>query len=187
MRYRRDCLRCLNLLSKNQGVFALFFLLIFLFPHKGYSQADRNLYNRGIQAAREGRTEAAFLHFNRLLNDFPDSEYMPQALFATGEYYFSIGDYYDARRNFDKLVNNYPEARLYAIAYLIKMAEEEGRKNEAGKLKEGLIGWQQVSLLFRDFKEHSYTSPLNRNYQALNFIDKIEIYIDGGLFAKISF
>lgn len=179
----------LKSLIRKSRVLCFVFLLIFLFPHKGYPQADRNLYNRGIQAAREGKADSAFLHFNRLLNNFPGSEYTRQALFGTGEYYFSIGDYYDAKRTFDKLVDNYPEseARLYAIAYLIKIAEKEGKENETGKLKERLIGSQQVSLLFRDFKELSYISPLSRNYKALNFIDKIEIYIDGELFAKISF
>lgn len=175
--------------AKKLKIFIFLASLIFLFQHTGNSQEDRNLYYRGIQAARKGEIDSAFMAFYRLLNDFPDSKFHQQALFGAGEYYFSIGDYYDASRMFNQFVKNYSEAeaRLYAIAYLIKMAEKEGKENELEKLRKGLIGSQQVSLLFRDFKEHNYTSALNKNYKALNFIDKIEIYIDGELFTKISY
>ncbi len=147
------------------------------------------MYYQGIQAARKGKVDSAFLSFYRLINNFPDSEYLEQTLFGTGEYYYSIGDHSDAKRAFSQLIDNYPNsnARLFAIAYLLKIAEKGGKESELESLKEELIGSQQVSLLFRDFKERSYTSPFNKNYKALNFIDKIEIYIDDELFAKISF
>jgi outer membrane protein assembly factor BamD (BamD/ComL family) len=179
----------INSLIQKLRFFVLLFLFIFLFQYKGYAQEDRNLYYQGLRDARKGKVDSAFLTFHRLLNNFPDSEYRQHALFGAGEYYFWIDDYYDAKRMFNRFVNNYPEseARLYAIAYLIKMAEKEEKESELEKLKQELIGSQQVSLLFREFKEHTYTSPLNKNHKALNFIDKIEIYIDDEIFAKISF
>lgn len=169
--------------------FSLLVLLLLLLQSKGYSQGDKNLYYQGIKAAREGEIDFAFIHFNKLLSDFPESKYREHALFGTGEYYFSNSLYGDAIRTLNKFINNYPEseARPFAIAYLLKLAQRKNQEDIVEKLKKELISFQQSSLLFRDFKELKYLSPLYKNYRALNFIDKIEIYIDDELFAKISF
>lgn len=172
--------------------FKLFFLtvlLIFLFPHQGYPQEDRNLYTQGVKAAQRGELEFAFINFHLLLNNFPESKYRRECLFGTGEYYFSIADYRDAARVFSQFINDYPksEAKPFAIAYLLNIAKKEGEEDLVEELKKELIGLEQLSLLFRDFKELQYVSALCKNYKALNFIDKIEIYIDDELFAEASF
>ena len=170
-------------------ILALIALLLLLSQSKGYSQEDKRLYYKGDQAARKGEIDFAFIHFNALLDGFPESEYRQQALFATGEYYFLNGLYSDAIRAFNKFIENDPEseAKPFAIVYLLKLAQRRGEEDTAERLKKELIGSQQLSLLFRDFKEFKYLSPLYKNYKALNFIDKIEIYIDNELFSKISF
>lgn len=170
----------------------ILFLLIFsffLFPHVAYSQEDKDLYNQGVQAARQGKVDFAFMYFYRLLNDFPVSRYIDQAIFAVGEYYFSIGNKPDAIQVFNRLINNFPEseARPFAIAYLLNLVEKQGNGVVAEKLKKELIASKQLSLLFKEFEERKYTSPLNKNYRFLHFIDKVEIYIDDQLLAKVSF
>lgn len=169
----------------------LFFLILLtlLFQHKVYAQEDKNLYYKGLKAAGRGETDFAFMNFYKLINDFPESRYLKEALFAAGEYYFSIGVYSEAACMFNQSINNYSESEShpFAIAYLLEIAKKGKQENLAEKLKKGLLGLQQVSLLFRDFKELKYSSPFSKNYQALYFIDKIQIYIDDELFTEIVF
>jgi len=170
-------------------IFFFLVLFIFLIQYNGYSQEDKSLYLQATRAARSGKIDFAFMNFRKLLNEYPESKYRQQALFGTGEYYFSIGDYEDAVQSFNKFINSYPEseAKSFAIAYLLHIAKRKGEETVVEKLEKELIGFQQSSLLFRDFEELQYLSPLYKNYKALNFIDKIEIYIDNEIFAKISF
>ncbi|MFH1678410.1 MAG: tetratricopeptide repeat protein [Candidatus Omnitrophota bacterium] len=168
--------------------FLLCFLIIFS-QHKGYSQDDKSLYNKGVAIAKRGDTDVSFMYFNRLINDFPESKYLKEALFAAGEYRFSIGDYSNSGRMLSQLINNYPQAenKPFAMAYLIKINSAGGKKNEVEKLTKELAGVLQLSLVFRDFKELKYASPLSKNYKALYFINKVQIYIDDKLFAEIPF
>ena len=48
-------------------------LLLFTFQTKAYSQTDKNLFYQGLKAARKGEQDFAFMHFNKILNDFPQS------------------------------------------------------------------------------------------------------------------
>ena len=50
-----------------------------------------------------------------------------------------------------------------------------------------IITEKQVSLVFRDRKEYKYLTPLNHTLKAAIHIDMIEIYVEGELFAKISY
>jgi outer membrane protein assembly factor BamD (BamD/ComL family) len=170
-------------------VILLLTLLIYLFQNRGYTQEGKHLYRQAVEAASKGEKDFAFMSFHMLLNDFPESTYYHQALFAVGEYYFSIGDYDDAFRMFNQLVDDYPdsESKPFALAYLIKLAQKQNKQDAVEKFKKELIGWKQLSLLFRDFKELKYVSPLCKNYKALNFIDEIAIYIENEPFVEISF
>jgi tetratricopeptide (TPR) repeat protein len=170
-------------------IFLLITLVICLFQNKGYSQEGKNLYHQAVEAAARGEKDFAFMSFHMLLNDFPESEYYHQALFAVGEYYFSISNYNDAVQVFNQLIDDYPdsEAKPFALAYLLKIAQRQNKENLIDKFKKELIGWKQLSLLFRDFKELEYVSPLCKNYKVLNFIDKIVICIENETFVEISF
>ena len=87
------------------------------------------------------------------------------------------------------MFEEYPESKSspFVLAYLIKIAQKNGDEETVKKLEKELIASQQVSLLFRDFKELQYVSAMSKKYKALYFIDKIEIYIDNELFAQIPF
>jgi hypothetical protein len=123
------------------------------------------------------------------LENYPDSRNAEEALFATAEYYFLLGDFTDARPGFIKFISEYPDskAKPFALVYLIKIAEKQAQESLAESLRKQIITSQQLVLLFRDFKESQYLSPLYRRHKAVHFIDKIEFYIDGELFAQISY
>lgn len=164
-------------------------LLIFLFPCEGYPQKDKELYDRAVETAGRGDIHFAFMYFRMLLRDFSESKYFKDALFAIGEYYFSIGDYYDAQEAFRKFIKDCPEseARPFALAYLFKIAEKQQREDLTEDLKKRILKLKRLVLLFKDFEEYEYSSPLSKKYKAVYFIDRIEIYIDDGLFTKVSF
>jgi hypothetical protein len=153
-------------------------LLIFLLLMRAapaHAEESGKIYRSGVKAARQG--------------DEGYAEYAAEALFASAEYYFEIGDLADARLLFLRFVNDYPEAqaRPFALAYLAKMARSQSQEDLARSLDKEIVISQQLVLLFREFKEFQYVSALNRKYRAVHFIDRIEFYRDGELFEQISY
>lgn len=49
---------------------------------------------------------------SRLIEYYPESEYIDDALFIMGQDYYWIGDYHKARRKFEELQANYPESEF---------------------------------------------------------------------------
>lgn len=162
-------------------------LLLVPFADNVYSEEGANLYREGYSAARRREMDLAFMSFNALVRDYPESKFFADALFSLGEYYFSVSDYYDANRFFDVFISKYPnsKARPFACAYLIEIAKMRGEKEYIKKLQKEIITFKQIGLLFSDFKKHAYLSGFSKKYKALYFIDRVEIYIDNELFTKI--
>ena len=129
------------------------------------------------------------MHFRKIICAFPESKYRENCLFAMGEYYFSISDYRDAASSFNKFINDYPKAKAkpFALAYLFKIAKREKNEKLQKELKHAIVSMQQLSLLFRDAKEHKYTSPLSKTYKVTYCIDKVEFHINGKLLTQISY
>ena len=169
-------------------VISLYFLaVIIVSSSNAYARQDTRLYFRGINAARKGNLDFAFVKFDRLISLFPESKYSDKALFAVGEYYFLIADYYDAAQRFTQFVEKYPESeiKIFALLYLLEIARRKGNQDEVDRLEREIVTSQQLSLLFRDFKEYTYTSALSITYKAVYFIDKVEFYRDDKLFTEV--
>ncbi|MBM3248850.1 MAG: outer membrane protein assembly factor BamD [Candidatus Omnitrophica bacterium] len=163
-------------------------LTIFLFAIDGYSQ-DKELYNKATKLARDKKIDFAFSYLDMVVNIYPKSRFFENSLFSCGEYYFISGDRYSAKNIFKKFIALLPEskAKPFALAYLLKIAELDKKQDIVDNLQKEIISFKQVSLVFRDFKEYSYLSALNKEYKIVYFIDSVEIYIDGNLFEKIPF
>lgn len=176
-------------IAKSPMKFFFVLLILSLFIREAYPQEDRSLYYQGLRAARAGETEAAFLRFYRITNLFPESKFLENSLFAAGEYYSLVGDSYDAARMFIRFIKDYPEsnARIFALAYLLKIAAKQGQDDTVKSLGKEIVILNRVSLLFRDFKEYEYVSPLYMEYKVIYFIDKVKFYLDGKLFTEISY
>ncbi len=171
----------------------VFFLIIFaismIFSNSGFAESDAYLYNTAKQAVAAGDNDYAFMCFRSLLHYSTKSKYYKAALFSTGEYYYSIGDYRSAEKSFSDFIDCYPkdEALPFAVVYLLKISEQMQISKTAADLRKKVITFKQLSLLFSEFKELSYISPLDLHYKAIYFIDRIEIYINEELFEKIYF
>lgn len=155
----------------------------------GYAEEGGRMYTLAVREARSGNKETAFMYFRSFLANYPDSRYARDALFATGEYYFLISDYADSAQSFTRYLDDYPDSPCvsFALAYLLKIAEKRGEEALAGDLEKKIATLRQMSFLFREFKEYKYRSSLYRKHKAVYYIDRAEFYIDGELFAKISY
>lgn len=175
---------------KNLRIIFITLLIAFLFAASGYCGEEKDFYYRGVRAARAGRIDQAFSYFDIVLRSlYKANRYTEKALFATGEYYFLIGANREAKIAFRQVANDYPESitALLSLGYLFKMAQLEGKQESLESIKKEIIGFKQVSLLFRDSEVFKYLSAMNKKYKAVYYIDKVEIYIDGELFQEIPF
>ena len=164
-------------------------LLVLSFFNIAHAQEGGQIYSMAVREARSGNIDAAFMYFRSLLTNYPDSKYTENALFATGEYYFLIADYADAIPAFTRYLNDYPDSAgiTFTLMYLLKIAEKRGQELLAKNLEKKIVTFRQMSFLFRESKEYKYQSALYRKHRVVYYIDKVEFYIDGELFAKISY
>jgi outer membrane protein assembly factor BamD (BamD/ComL family) len=166
----------------------LFFFFSFFNPAL-YAKEDARIYSRALQAARSGQMDFAFMHYRALAEQYPESKLKPQALFAQGEYYFLSPNIPEAASFFNKFAGLNPaaEGKLFALAYLLKIARLEGNKSLEKDLQKTILTLHPVGLVFSEFKEYEYRSPLNRRHKAVFYIDKVLFYVQGEMFVQISF
>lgn len=159
------------------------------FAGAGFVYSAGDLYSKAIEFSEAGSAHFAFMHFNKLLRNYPESKYRQDALFATGEYYFETRSFHSAQKTFKTYLDEYPDSEetIYILAYLLHIAQRDKDLSLAGDLEKKIIDLQQVSFVFRDSKEMTYRSPLNKKYKAMVRIDKIEFYLEGDLFAQVSY
>jgi tetratricopeptide (TPR) repeat protein len=130
-----------------------------------------------------------YLDYRDLLKDNSNSKYRNAALFASGEYYFMIADYEDARKYFTSYIetNPRPNSKLFALMYLWKISKMKNEDAATQELEKQIMTFEKQSFVFRDFKERTFESPLDRDYKAVFSIDKVAFYVEGGLFEEISY
>lgn len=162
---------------------------ILIMPVAVEAGEDKNIYKMAVKNATHKQYDFAFMRYRTILNKYPQSKYTQQALFATAEYYYRLGHHQKAAEHFRTYLQRYPddEAKLFVLAFLYKFADENGKTQEADEYAKQIIELKQVSLVFRDFKKYSYTSPMHRTYTAVFHIDKIELFDEGGRIAGINY
>lgn len=170
---------------------SLFLLLVLSFmllsAELGYAQGSGFSYSQALKAARKGDDDFAFMYFKECLRKDSKSKFAPKALFAIGEYYFSNRSLAQASKAFAAFVNRYPKSKsaVFAYSYLMVLAKKDQNQSLVQEFKRKIIAFQKLKLLFSDFKEYKYRSPFFNKYKAIYFIDRVEIYINGKLFAEV--
>lgn len=166
----------------------LFLFLFLLFSQTLFAEEDAQVYSRAREAAQSGHMDFAFMYYRSILNDYPDSKFKAQALFAQGEYYFLLPNYHESASLFNKFIslNPDPKEKLFALAYLLKIAQIQGNESLEKDLQKTILTLNPMDLVFRDFKEYNYRSPLDRKHKAVFRIDKIQFYVQGEMFVQIS-
>lgn len=161
---------------------------LLFFPSLGYAGEADALYAKALQAARAGRTDFAFMYYNQLDRDYPNSRYREQVLLAKGEYFYELPAYTQATEIFEKVLAEYRQSpgKLFVLAYLYKIAAAQGKTDAVENFRKEILTFRQVGLVFKETKEYKYPSPFYRNFRAVFYIDKVEFYRGGELFATVS-
>ena len=161
---------------------------LFFVPAPGYAGEADALYAKALQAARAGRVDFAFMYYNQIDREYPNSRYREQVLFAKGEYFYELPAYAQAGETFEKVLEEYPQSpgRLFVLSYLYKIAEAQGKAEAVEGFKKEILIFRQVGLVFKETKEYKYPSPFYRNFQAIFYIDKVEFYRGRELFATVA-
>ena len=164
-------------------------LSVVLFPFYAYAGEDGLLFDRAKRFAKSGDADLAYMNFNKILRDYPHSGHAETVMFAVAEYYFDTLQFKEAEKSFNEFIEKFPnsKAKLFAMAYLLKIAEKQKKETLLKELEKKIINFQKVSLVFRDHKEFAYLSALNHPFKAIFQINTIEFYRQGVLFAKISY
>ena len=150
---------------------------------------SRSLFSRAKKEAQSGAVDFAYMHYRAALRDDPNSQYRHQLLFANGEYLYWNSDYDQAKTLFNEYTKetNGFEGKLFALAYLFKIAEKEKQSDLIQDIKNKIVALHKHSFIFRDSKTYAYQSPLYHKLKAVYYIDRIEFYVDKELLAKITY
>jgi tol-pal system protein YbgF len=81
--------------------------------------ADRS-YNDAYRDFTTGRTDLAYNEFQQFLTYFPNTEYAAKAQYYIGEIEFNRNNFPSAIKNFDLVLEHYPENPKTADAHLMK-------------------------------------------------------------------
>jgi tol-pal system protein YbgF len=87
-------------------------------PPAGMS-ADRS-YTDAVRDLQTGKTDLARSEFAQYLTYFPNTELAPKAQYYLGEIDYNRGDFTNAVKNFDLVLEHYPENPKTADAHLMK-------------------------------------------------------------------
>ena len=168
-------------------IFVLVLLLSLASP--AISGEDSSLFSKGRKFARTSQQEFAYMQFRDIIYNFPNSAHREEALFATGEYYAAIPDHLETQRIFTQFLTEYPDSKskIFALAFLYKIAEADQDEETMEKLKTEIIAIQRVGFVFRNSKELKYLSPCNNHYRAVIQIDKILIEKEGEALVELSY
>ncbi|MBI5526739.1 MAG: tetratricopeptide repeat protein [Deltaproteobacteria bacterium] len=98
---------------------AMEYYKVILDKYKNYPRVDEVLFYYGYNLMESQQQAEALKMYRRLITEFPDSTYVPDAYLAFGEYYFSKGELERAIEAY-KRVTRFEKSRVYGFA-LYKM------------------------------------------------------------------
>lgn len=107
--------------------------------------------------------------------------------FGMAEYYFKHHAYLDAFRAFKEYSDTYPPqtSTLLAKVYLYKIANIKAEPETASALKKEIFASSFV-LLFSKFKVLKYQSAFDNQYEVHYYLDKIQVFLNGGNFEELT-
>ncbi len=166
-----------------------FFIMAVCFNGVVYAAEETWLYNNAVSEAKAGNYEFSFLNLHSLVRSYPFSKYQENAQFSIGVYYFNSKNYSGAVDAFVELLDKFPDSQstVFTMAYLLKIAQARQNEQLIVDLEKTIAMFHKLSLIFRQSKEFTYTSVLQNKYKVIYYIDKVEFYKDGELFAQVSY
>jgi len=152
------------------------------------SEADQ-IWKEAIGLARVHDNDFAYMDFQSILNDYPDSRYGMPAEFAAGEYFFLDNNLQMASDAFESFYTKYPHQQesLIALAYLYRIASVQDHADDMKKFRTMAASFRQLTFIFNDKKSFNYISGFQRKYKLDYYINKVDVYVNGTLFTEVPF
>ncbi len=172
-------------------ILLLFFIIFFLGARSSEGTAEAMRYfQKARRFAVSGELDFAFMNYKAALQEDLKGKFASRALFAMGEYAFCQGMKDKAREYFRRYLRTEDaesNGRLFALAYLLRMARDTEDRAEAREIAIRILSLKRQGFLFQDQKVYRYKSPLRRDHEAVYTIDEIDIFIEGDAFEKIAY
>jgi TolA-binding protein len=164
-------------------------ILVLSLAGSAFAQQESQLYSSAVAQFKAGNDEFAFLNLFSLIRSYPESKYLENSLFAIGEYHYADKNYSGAADAFSRIVEKFPDSKstVFAMAYLLKIAERREDGELTANLGKAIATFHKLSLVFRNSKAFTYRSVAMNKYKADYYIDKVEFYKNGELFAQVSY
>jgi hypothetical protein len=146
-------------------------------------------WKEAIGFAKQGENDFAFMDFQSVLDEFPQSRYCLPAEFAQAEYYFLQNNWPLASEEFESFYTQYPrhQEALIALAYLFQMAKIQKHPEDMEKYRNEAASFRQLTFIFNDKKFFNFLSGFQRRHKLVYYINKVELYVNDKLFTEIPF
>jgi len=159
-----------------------------LVPCVKASEADLK-WQDAIGFAKQGEYDFAFIDFQSILDDYPNSRYYLPAEFAKGEFYFLENNLPMASDEFKHFYEKYPghEEAMIALIYLFEISRLQNNPGGLKEYRNKIASFRQLTFIFKDKKSFNFLSGFQRKHKLVYYINKVELYVNGQLFTEVAF
>lgn len=170
----------------------LFIASLFLGPSLSFGEPEaiREKVSQAEKHVAEGEIDFAFMEYRSLLEEYPETPSAQGAAFAIGEYHFSQHNTREAKEAFERFDLKQAEEipRLLAQVYLLLCArllkDDPTADTLEAHLKEALSS-KKLFLTFEENRIQTWGSPLGNRFELREFVDHMEITLNGASFYSI--
>ena len=149
-------------------------------------------YLEAVNFCKKGENEFGLLKFKQVIEKYPDTPWARKSIFSAAEIYVGLNGYHDAVKLWIRYMSDYPDnketmlAKVYLIVTMTRMKgpSEVEAKQFLEQLKKQIFS-SPVFLGFAEYKKYEYESAIKNKYELLEYVDKIEVYLNEELFYKI--
>jgi tetratricopeptide (TPR) repeat protein len=166
-------------------------LLTLLFTFTEVPVSAQESLSQAQRYALDGQKDWAFMEYHSFLRRNPQDSQAPYAAFGVGEYLYQRGNYQKSREIFLSIHSpdfDYEWAGVLVALYVAKCSDALNDTASAAvyrKKANTLFFSQQRVFVFDKSRKLSWVSPLGNRYLSEEFVDKLEIRLNGKGFENI--
>jgi len=170
---------------RKSGISAVLILFVLL-SFRGFAEEEKKPVTKLNYKSAPGE-ETVFMRLRRSEISLDNASDKQRAKFGIAEYYFKHNAYLDAFRAFKDYSESFPPeaSTLIAKAYLYKIANLKKDTGVAANIKKEIFE-NSFILLFSKYKTLLYASAFNNKYEIHYYVDKIQVFLNGGNFEEIN-
>jgi outer membrane protein assembly factor BamD len=134
----------------------------------------RKFYEAGIVYSRMRAFEAAKIYFQKVIDDYTDTEYAPKASYQYAEMEYKLGRYEEARRKFEDFKTVFPDHELAPKA--AERAIEAAFKSCEKAFKEGdyALAEQRLQAFIANYPDNGRVKKADKYLEKIHRIIKSE-------------